>query len=439
MTFSSRFRPIFPLFLGLLFFGFLAFLLDTAAAQSSKQVLVLDYEGPVTPAMLSYLERGLDYAETIDAEAVVFELDTPGGSVAITQEISQAIQQSSIPVVVYVYPSRAWAASAGTLITLSGHFAAMAPESLIGAASPVGSQGEELPETAKQKAEEALAASARALAERRGDAVVQWAEQTVRSAEAATAEEALAIGAIDLIARDLPDLLQQLDGRQVVIDGDKREMTLQDAEIVEFQSNFVEDLLAVLSNPTVAVILLTLGMNAILYELSAPGGYVAGAFGIISVLLALYALGSLEANYAGLAFILLAFALFIIELKVHTGGALTIFGLMAFVLGAAMLFNTPYYPIPWAAIVGLTAAMGLFVFFALGAVVKTQRRAPVSGADALSGRYGVARSTLDPDGMVYVDGAYWEAITEGEAIPEESQIVVVRREGFILRVKRRNA
>lgn len=436
MIFPFIFRQRTILVLGLILFVFSTILLNSVTAQSQKQVLVLNYEGPVTPAMVSYLERGLEYAEEIDAELVVFELDTPGGSVAITQEISQAIQQSSVPVVVYVYPSRAWAASAGTLITLSGHFAAMAPESLIGAASPVGSQGEDLPETAKNKAEEALAASARALAERRGDAAVHWAEQTVLSAEASTAEEALEIGAIDLIASDLPDLLQQLDGRQVSINGDKRALDLQEAEVVEFQSNFIENLLAVLSNPTVAVILLTLGMNAILYELSAPGGYVAGAIGIISVLLALYALGTIEANYAGLAFILLAFGLFIIDLKVHTGGALTIGGLISFVLGAAMLFNTPYYPIPWAAIIGLAAAMGLFVFFALGAVVRSMRRAPVIGASALTGKQGVARTALDPDGMVFVDGAYWEARAEGEFIPEGESIVVVRRDGRILRVKK---
>ena len=428
LSFRSLFFALVAVFL-------LLSVLNPAAAQSERQVLVLEYEGPVTPAMLAYLERGLAQAEAIDAEAVIFELDTPGGSVAITQELTQAIQQSSVPVVVYVYPSRAWAASAGTLITLAGHFAAMAPESLIGAASPVGSQGEDLPETAKRKAEEALSASVRALAERRGETAVKWAEQTVLSAEAATAEEALSIGAIDVIANDVTDLLQQLDGQTVEMDGVERTMALNDAEIIEFQSNFVEDLLAVLSNPTVAVILLTLGMNAILYELSAPGGYVAGAVGVISVLLALYSLGTLEANYAGLAFILLAFGLFIIDLKVNTGGVLTVGGLISFVLGAAMLFNTPYYPIPWASILGLATAMGLFVIFALSAVVRTQRSAPVSGADALLGQSGVARSVLDPSGMVFVMGAYWEATTEGEYISTGSPIVVVQREGRLLWVR----
>ncbi len=436
MSLQLKSLSLHPLFFAFVVFFLLLGVLIPVAAQSERQVLLLEYDGPVTPAMLAYFERGLDQAEKIDAEVVIFALDTPGGSVAITQEVIQAIQQSSVPVVVYVSPARAWAASAGTLITLSSHFAAMAPETLIGAASPVGAQGEDLPETAKNKAEEALAASVRALAERRGDVVVQWAEQTVLSAEAATAEEALEIGAIDLIAIDTVDLLEQLDGRSVVINGVEQKMDLQDAEIVEFQSNFVEDLLAVLSNPTIAVILLTLGLNAILYELSAPGGYVAGAVGIIALLLAFYSLGTLDANYAGLAFILLAFGLFIIDLKVHTGGALTVGGLISFVLGAAMLFNTPYYPIPWAAIIGLTAAMGLFVIFALGAVVKTQRSAPVSGAEALLGQFGVARSVLDPNGMVYIMGAYWEATTEGESISEDSPIVVVRREGRRLWVRK---
>ncbi len=435
MTYPFRVKCLRPILWGIILIGLSMYLLNPAGAQSKQQVLVLDYEGPVTPAMLAYLERGLEHADTIGAEAVIFELDTPGGSVDITRELTQAIQQSTVPVVVYVYPARAWAASAGTLITLSGHFAAMAPESLIGAASPVGSQGEDLPETSKRKAEEALAANARSLAERRGDEVVQWAEQTVLSAKAATAEEALEIGAIDWIANDLTDLLQQLDGETVEMAGAERTIDVKDADVIEFQSNFVEDFLGILSNPTIAVILLTLGLNAILYELSAPGGYVAGAVGIISLLLALYSLGTLDANYAGLAFILLAFGLFAVELKLHTGGALTVGGIVAFVLGAAVLFNTPYYPIPWAAILGMAAAMGAFVFFALTAVMKTQRSAPFSGKEALLGLSGEARSVLDPTGVVFVQGTYWDATTEGESIERGSAIVVTRREGRCLWVQ----
>lgn len=404
-------------------------------AQSDRQVLLLQYDGPVTPAMLAYLERGLTHAEEIDAEAVIFALDTPGGSVDITRKILQAIQQSPVPVIVYVYPARAWAASAGTLITLSGHLAAMAPESFIGAASPVDSGGEDLPDTAKRKAEEAVAATARALAERRGEDAVAWAEQTVLSAEASTAEEALEIGAIDVIAEDIPDLLQKLDGRQVTVGGVEQTVELEDAEVVEFQPSFVEELLGVLSNPAVAVILLTIGLNAILYELSAPGGYVAGTVGVISLLLAFYSLGTLDANYAGLAFIVLAFILIAADLKVQTGGALAVGGLIAFVLGMAMLFNTSFYAIPWSTIIGVALAMGVFVGLALRAVVKAQRRTPFIGGDALAGRHGDARTELDPDGMIYLMGSQWEATAEDGPIAKGSPVVVTHREGNHLWVR----
>lgn len=405
-------------------------------AQGGRQVLVLKYEGPVTPAMLAYLERGLEHAQEIGAAAVVFEIDTPGGSVDVTKRIIQAIDQSPAPIIVYVSPARAWAASAGTLITLSGHLAAMAPETLIGAASPVDSSGADLAETAKKKAEEAVAASARSLAARRGEKAVQWAAATVMAAKAATAQEALAVGVIDVIATDVPDLLAQIDGRIVIVNGVEQRLQVGGATPVPYDLSFFEQLLAVLSNPVVAAILLTLGLNAILYELSAPGGYVAGAVGIIALLLAFYSLGALEANWAGLGFVLVAFLLFVVELKAHTGGLLTIAGVAAFIIGAAMLFNTPYSPIPWAAIIGSAAAMGVFVFFALRLVVKTQRSAAVSGAAALIGAHGSARTRLDPSGMVFVLGTWWEATSESGAIPEGGAVVVTRREGQHLWVRR---
>lgn len=398
-------------------------------------VVVLRYEGPVTPSMLAYLERGLGEAEQSGAEAVVFVLDTPGGSVEITKRITQAIEQAATPVIIYVAPARAWAASAGTLITLAGHLAAMAPETLIGAASPVGSSGEDLPATAQQKANEAVAATARSLAARRGPEVVAWAEQTVLAAKASTAQEALDLGAVDVIAADLPDLLAQLDGRTVVVAGKERTLALAGAETVEYEPSFFEQFLAVLGNPVVAAILLTLGLNALLYELSAPGGYVAGAIGAICLLLAFYSLGTLEANWAGLAFILVAFLLFAVELKAHTGGILTAAGITAFVIGSAMLFNTPYYPIPWAVILGLAAALALFMIVALRLVVRTQRR-PAVGVASLVGGGGNARTRLAPDGMIFAQGTWWEATAEGEAIEAGEAVVITRREGHHLWVRR---
>lgn len=406
-----------------------------ARAQSEPFVIHLRYDGAVTPAMLAYLERGIAYATERDADALIFSLDTPGGSVDMTRQISQAIQQSSVPVIVYVSPARAWAASAGTIITLSGHLAAMAPETFIGAASPVGSSGEDLPETAKRKSEEALAALARSLAERRGDAAVQWAAETVLSAQASTAEEALAVGAIDVIAADIPDLLRQLDGYPVLVQGKEYTLNLSDATVEEFELSWMEKLLGILSNPAVAAILLTLGLNAILYELSAPGGYVAGAIGVISILFAFYSLGTIDANYAGLAFIAVAFILFIVDLKVQTGGILTVSGVASLVLGYAMLFNTPFFAVPWATILGLAAAMGLFVAVVLRAVVKTQRQPPFMGGDALAGKRGRAQTVLDPEGMVYVQGALWTATAVEGAIDVGTPIEVVSRDGNHLLVR----
>lgn len=431
---SQRISPrVGPILLAILCAGML--LAVPASAQSRPRVLHLRFSGPVTPAMLSYLERGLRQAETDGAEAVVFSLDTPGGSLDVTKHISQAIQQSPVPVIVYVAPARAWAASAGTLITLSGHLAAMAPETLIGAASPVNIAGEDLPETERKKVTEALAAAARSLAERRGEAAVAWAADTIQSAKASTATEALAIGVIDVIAVDMNDLLLQLDGRTVMMNGDERTLSLRDAETVEMGRTFFEDLLALLSNPTVAAILLTLGLNAILYELSAPGGYVAGGIGVIALLLALYSLGTIEANWAGLAFVGIAFTLFVVEVKVHTGGVLTIAGLVAFILGFAMLFDTPYAPIPWAAILGLAAGMALFVAVAVRLVVRTQRRPSAVGGNALIGKEGNARTRLDPEGTVYVNGARWEAHAEKSPIEEGAVVVVTHREGHRLWVR----
>ncbi len=416
---------------------FLLWSLLTGSAQTdgAGQVIVLRYEGPVTPSMLAYLQRGLAEAGKVDAEALVFVLDTPGGSVDITKSIIQTIGQAPTPVIVYVAPARAWAASAGTLITLAGHMAAMAPETLIGAASPVDASGEELPDTAQQKANEAVAATARSLAERRGQEVAAWAEQTVLAAKASTAREALEIGAIDVIADDIPDLLEKLDGRSVMVNGEERTLDVAGAETNEYAPSFFEQLLAVLSNPVVAAILLTLGLNALLYELSAPGGYVAGAIGAICLLLAFYSLGTLEANWAGLAFILVAFLLFVVELKAHTGGILTIAGLAAFIIGSAMLFNTPYYPVPWAAIIGLATGLALFMIVALRLVVRTQRR-PASGTAAIEGGRGNARTRLAPDGMIFAQGTWWEATSEGDAIEPGEAVVITRREGHHLWVRR---
>ncbi len=405
-------------------------------AQEVQHVDVLEIEGPVTPIMISYIERGIRTAEDDGAEALIIKLDTPGGQVDLMSKIVQALLQADVPVVVYVYPRGAYAASAGTLITLAGHVAAMAPGTTIGAASPVGSQGEDLNETMETKVKEDLKAQARALAGRRGEEAVAWAESAIEEAKAATAEEALDIGVIDFVADDLDDLLAQMDGFQVTIGS--REVTLQTASatVRELPMTFVEQFLHIITNPTIAFILMTLGINALLFELSSPGGYVAGIVGAICLLLAFYSLGVLPVNYAGLIFIGLAFVLFVVDIKAPTHGALTVGGIVSLVAGALILFNSPLYRVSIAAVVSVALVTGLFFAFAIAKVVQAQKRQPVTGQEGLVGQMAQARSILDPEGTVFVKGELWDATAIDGRIEAGEKVEIVTVDGFHLQVKR---
>jgi membrane-bound serine protease (ClpP class) len=405
-------------------------------AQGLRPVQVLEIEGPVTPIMISYIQRGIRTAEQDGAEALVIKLDTPGGQTDLMNKIIQAILQADVPVVVYVYPQGAYAASAGTLITLAGHVAAMAPGTTIGAASPVGSQGEDLGETLQAKIKEDLKAQARALAGRRGAEAIAWAESAIEEAKAATAEEALALGVIDFVARDLQDLLAQMNGFQVTVGG--REVTLATAEapVEELPMTFFERFLHIITNPTIAFILLTVGINAILLELSNPGGYIAGIIGAICLILAFYALGVLPVNYAGLIFIGLAFVLFFADVIVATQGALTVAGIVSLVAGALILFNSPLYRVSIAAVAAVALATGSFVAFALTKVIQAHRKPAVTGCEGLASCRAQARTPLDPEGMVFVAGELWNATAEDPPIQAGEWVEIVAMEGFRLRVKR---
>ena len=417
----------------------LASLGGTAAGQATH-VDVLEIEGAVTPIMISYIERGISTAEEDGAEALVIILDTPGGQVDLMNEVVQAILQSRVPVMIYVYPSGAYAASAGTLITLAGHAAAMAPGTTIGAASPVGSQGEDLGETMESKLKEDLKAQARALADRRGEEAVAWAESAIEEAKAATASEALEMGVIDFVASDLDDLLQQADGFAVTIQGQEVVLETAEASVEELPMNFVEQVLHIITNPTIAFILLTIGVNAILFELSSPGGYAAGIVGAVCLLLAFYALGVLPVNYTGLIFIALAFVLFVVDLKAPTHGVLTAGGVVSLVAGALLLFNSPLYRVSISAVVAVAVVTGLFFAFAVAKVVQIRRKPPVTGVEGLVGREGVARTRLDPEGTVLVQGELWRSTAaDGRPIERDERVTVVAVEGFALRVTRAGA
>ena len=414
----------------------LVLLFGQASAQTEGAVKLAKFKGPVTPILQAYIDQAITDAENTGAAALVIELDTPGGSVDITKEITQRMAASRVPVIVYVAPTGAHAGSAGTFITLAGHAAAMAPGSSIGAASPVGSEGADLPETIKKKATNILVADIKNLAARRGEKAVAWAEKAVAEAEAATADEALALGVIDVIARDVPDLLRQLDGRTVTVAGELATLRLQGARVEEVPLSPIRGFLNTITNPALAAILLTIGLNAILFELSSPGGYAAGVIGLICLLLAFYALGMLNANWAGLGFIVLAFVLFVLDIKAPTHGVLTFGGIAAFVFGAFLLFDTPDLEVPWPTIISLALTTAAFFSFAIAKAVAAQRRRPATGVESLIGQVAEVRQALTPDGMVFVDGELWQATSESGPAGVGETVAVAGQEGFRLRVRK---
>jgi membrane-bound serine protease (ClpP class) len=415
---------------------FASLLSPVVNAQAGRQVLVMEVTGPVTPVMLSYIERGIQEAEGRDAEALVIQLNTPGGDVDLTKQIIQAIVASNVPVVVYVAPRGAYAASAGTFITLAGHVAAMSPNTSIGAASPVSAQGQDIPETLKSKIVNILQADIEGLATRRGEKAVEWARQAVSEAKAATAEEALNLGVIDFIATDVPDLLRQMDGFQVTLHDREVTLNTKDAAIVELPMTAIERFLHTITNPNIAFILMTLGINGILFELASPGGYAAGVVGVICLLLAFYALGVLDVNYAGLLFIALAFILFVVDIKAPTHGVLTVGGIASFVLGSLILFNSPVYAVSRSLVFSVALTTGAFFAFIVAKAVAIQRRVATTGAEALVGALATARTDLSPVGTVFLKGEWWKAEAEDPPIKAGEQVRVKSVEGFQLRVKR---
>ncbi len=406
-----------------------------AGAQDARHVAVLEIEGPVTPIMLSYIERGIRAAENDGAEALIVKLDTPGGQIDQMKKVIQVILDANVPVAVYVHPPGAYAASAGTFITLSAHVAAMAPGTTIGAASPVGSQGEDLTETIDKKVKEDMKAQARALTQRRGEQAVTWAESAIEEAKSANAQEALDMGIVDFVATDLNDLLAQMDG--FVVQLGSRQVTLHTAgaTVRELPMTFAEKLLHTITNPTIAFILLSLGPTAILFELSSPGGYVAGIVGVICLLLGFYAVGVLPVNYAGLLFIALAFILFIVDLKAPTHGALTVGGIASMVTGGLILFNSPLYRVSIVSVVTVAAVTGLFFAFAVTKVLQAQKRPAVTGREGLVGQVALVRSPLMPRGKVFLKGELWDANAVDAFIDAGQEVEVVGVEGFCLHVK----
>ncbi|PKN98721.1 MAG: hypothetical protein CVU42_10925 [Chloroflexi bacterium HGW-Chloroflexi-4] len=421
----------------LLALSFIPITSKPVTAQSEASVVIsMNFNGPLTPVWRTYLQRGVDQAVNLNADLIVIELNTPGGSIELMNNLVQQILASPVPVAVYVAPQGAMAASAGTLLVLAGDYAAMSPGSVIGAASPVGSQGEDIEATMEAKTKEILKASVRAMAERRGEDAVALAESSIQDAKAASANEALAVNLVDYIAEDLNDLLAQINGQTLTVDGKDVVIHTEDAFLVKLKASFIENLVGTLVNPNIVFVLLSLGVQAILIELSHPGGWVAGFFGAILLALAGYGLGILPVNWFGLVLIGISFILFILDIKAPTHGALTIAGVATFIAGALVLFNSAQTPVFGRVSVPLVVGMGVFIgasFFAIVMIAVRAMKTPVvTGQTALVGRSGLAVTEINPTGIVQVAGERWSAkLAEGEKpIMMDELVEVVRTEGL---------
>jgi membrane-bound serine protease (ClpP class) len=412
------------------------------AAASGPVALVLTIDGAITPATQEYLSRGIQTAEQIGAEVVILQLNTPGGSLDPMQNMAQDIRASTVPVVVYVSPRGAWAASAGTVITLAGQAAAMAPETAIGAASPVGSQGANLPTTEETKVKEAMKALVRSYTERRGAEASALAESTIESAVAVSDTEALKANLVDFIANDLTDLLNQLDGFTVQMANGPRTLHTAGAVTQTLEMSLIENLLQLLVDPNFVFILLSIGVQAILIELSSPGGWVAGFFGVVCLALAAYGLGILPVNWFGLAFLIIAFVLFIVDIKAATHGGLTAAGIGSFIVGALVLFNSPGTPqfqrVSPTLVILVAAVIGISFAIIVGFALRAQKRRVITGQEGMRGLTGIARTDLDPTGQVQSGAELWTAeLAEGERKIQKGDLIqVVSVDGLRLIVRK---
>jgi membrane-bound serine protease (ClpP class) len=421
-----------------------AFLLVAGAAISphtyaqGDHVAVLSINGIINPVAASYVERALGEAESTGATAAVIEMDTPGGLDTSMRAIIQRIIAAKIPVIVYVSPQGARAGSAGVYISYASHVAAMAPNTNIGSAHPValGDNGSEqqVSDTMAEKITNDAVAYIKGLAQSRGRNA-EWAEKAVRESVNVTAQEALDLKVIDVVADDMNALLEKVDGREVQLSSGKATVRTRGLPVERIDMDAVESLFHTISDPTIAYILLSLGTLGLIFELSNPGAILPGVVGGISLLFALFGLGTLPVNIAGAMLIGFAFLLFVVDIFAPTHGVLTGGGVISFILGSLMLINTrnaPFLAISTSAIVAVSLALTLFFGFVVGAVVRSRRRKPVMGESGLQGKVGKVRSTLDPGGMVFVDGELWRAVSDSGSIPEGELVEVISMRGLTL-------
>jgi membrane-bound serine protease (ClpP class) len=409
---------------------------------SDRIFVLVRMDGPIMPPTKDCFARALKRAEEDRAELLLIEMNTPGGHGEAMREIAQLILNARTPVIVYVTPSGARAASAGAVIGLTANILAMAPSTNIGAAHPVMGTGGDIPGDMRDKVVNDMSAFLRTVAARRGKSA-DWAESIVRRSVASTETEALKAGVADLIAEDRNDLFRKLEGRKVKLgDGTERPLRTSGLRAQPVEYTWVERLLMVLFDGNVALILGAIAFYGIIAEVQNPGAIFPGVIGSIALVLSLYSMSVLSVNAAGVALLLLAGVLFIVDMYAPTHGILTAGGITAFVFGALMLFRDSSTGARVSLVVVLSLALvtAAFFIFVVSSVIKSRRMPPGTGPEALLGAQGKARTALSPEGKVFVDGAIWRAVNVGlDPIAEGDPVVVKARDGLMLKVVRAEA
>jgi len=401
----------------------------------SGQVDLLTVDAVIGPISARVITGAIEEAQTDGAQALVIELNTPGGLDESMREIIKRILASEVPVIIYISPSGSRAASAGVFMTISAHVAAMAPGTNIGAAHPVNIGGE-MDSVMSEKIANDAAAYIKTLANKRGRNA-EWAQEAVYKSVSITEYEALEKNVIDIVATDIRDLLDKCEGRAVELPDTSVILATKGAQLKRIEISFANRILEVISNPNIAYILMTIGMMGLYFEFANPGAIIPGVVGAICLLLAFFAFSTLPINYAGLLLILLGLILFIAELKVVSHGVLTIGAIVSLFFGSIMLIETdvPYMDISLSVIIPMVAAIAAFFIFAIWLALRAQGRKVATGVEGMVGEVGTASTDIAAGGTVHIHGEYWNAQSE-KPITKGDRIRVVGIEGLVLKVEK---